>query len=76
MELSRLETLLDAMCNGEQVDITPQSRHEELLLCLLKGEQPTLNPQSRLETYLVKICEQGLGGGSGDNFINGNEVEY
>lgn len=64
MEISKLEQLLEALVNGESVDITPSSRHEEYLLALLKGETVDKIPQSRLEVYLKKLCEIGLGDGT------------
>ena len=82
MSLSRLETLLAAIANGETVDIEPQSRNEKYLLAVLKGEIVDLEPKSRTEAYLKAICEKGLGGGSGGGSSSGSDepitdsVEY
>jgi hypothetical protein len=61
---SKIEQLLEALLNGETVDIVPQSRNEELLLALLNGETVDMVPQSRNEALLAAICAKFAGGGS------------
>ena len=74
---SRIEQLLEALLNGDTVDIVPQSRNEELLLAMINGEKPTGSPHSRMEAYFHALAEKGMGGGSGGETGGGdNPLDY
>lgn len=62
-ESSRIETLLEALVDGENVDVVPQSRIETYLLALLNGDTNVKEPQSRIEAYLYQLCKNGMSGG-------------
>lgn len=70
--MSRFEELLQALLNGESVDIEPESRIEMILKNIIegKGVEGLPEPQSRTESYLMALAEKGVGGGSG-----GDDVE-
>lgn len=64
--MSRLETLLNALVNGETADIIPQSRNEEYLLALINCDTEVKEPRSRMEAYLHALCKNGVAGGGSD----------
>lgn len=63
--MSRLETLLTAMLNGEQIDIEPRSRMEQYLknCCDKCGCDGLPTPRSRAEVLLYQLAEQLAGSG-------------
>ena len=69
---SRLETLLNAVINGETIEFTPRSRMEEYLKnCINKaGIDGLPDPRSRADALLYMLAENisssGSGGGSSD----------
>ena len=69
-EKSRSETLLEALANGVNVDITPLSRNEVYLKALLDGNKDVPVPQSRIEAYLHALCEKGTGGGDEQSVLD------
>ena len=64
-EKSSVEKLLEALVNGETIDLVPLSRNETYLLALINGEKDVPAPQSRVEAYLHQLCQNGSGGGGG-----------
>ena len=64
---SRVETLLNALVNGETIDFNPQSRMEEYLKnCINKsGTEGLPAPQSRVDALLYKLAEAVSSGGGG-----------
>lgn len=71
---SRVETLLNALVNGETIDFNPQSRIEEYLKnCINKtGTEGLPAPQSRIDALLYKLAEvvaSGGGGGGVDTLV-------
>lgn len=67
--MSRIETLLNALLNGDTANIKPRSRIEVFLSALLTGTTPNIKPQSRAEAYLATLCANG-GSGSGGSAPN------
>lgn len=67
---SRVETLLNALINGETIDFTPQSRMEEYLKnCINKsGVEDLPAPQSRVDALLYKLAE-AIASGGGDDIL-------
>lgn len=66
MEENRVETLLNAIINGETIDFNPQSRMEEYLKnCINKtGVEGLPTPQSRMDALLYRLAETITSGGS------------
>ena len=66
---SRVETLLNALVNGETIDFNPQSRMEEYLKnCINKsGTEGLPAPQSRVDALLYKLAEAIASGGGGSS---------
>lgn len=64
---NRVETLLNAVINGETIDFNPQSRMEEYLKnCINKtGTEGLPAPQSRVDALLYKLAETIASGGGG-----------
>lgn len=64
---SRVETLLNAIIDGETIDFNPQSRMEEYLKnCINKaGVEGLPAPQSRVDALLYKLAETISSGGGG-----------
>jgi hypothetical protein len=62
---SRLEMLLSALLNGEQVDIEPRTRIEQYLknCCDKCGCDNLPTPRSRVEILFYQLAEQLAGGG-------------
>ena len=71
--MSRFETLLNALLNGEQVDFKPQSRMEQYLINCINGSggEGLPAPKSRAEVLLYTLAEQ-LKGGSGGGDSSGS----
>ena len=69
MEENRVETLLNAIINGETIDFNPQSRMEEYLKnCINKtGVEGLPTPQSRMDALLYRLAETIASGGGGGN---------
>lgn len=76
---SRLETLLNAVINGETIEFTPRSRMEEYLKnCINKaGVEGLPDPRSRADALLYMLSETiasgESGSGSGDPDISAIE---
>lgn len=64
---SRIETLLNALINGETIDFAPQSRMEEYLKnCINKaGTEGLPSPQSRVDALLYRLAEVVAAAGGG-----------
>lgn len=62
---SKLEKLLTALLNSEDLDFNPQSRSEEYLENCIDGDGTVglPNPQSRLDSLLYKLAEKGVNSG-------------
>ena len=75
--MSRLEKMLGALLNGEQVDITPRSRLEQYLknCCDKCGCDGLPAPRSRAEALLYQLAEQ-LAGGSGGGTSGGTDERF
>ena len=54
--MSRIELFLDAIKNGETIDIKPNSRNEKILQAIILGQNININPLSRAEKILLKIA--------------------
>lgn len=69
---SRVETLLNAVINGETIDFNPQSRMEEYLKnCINKaGTEGLPAPQSRVDALLYRLAET-ISSGGGDDYNEG-----
>lgn len=76
---SRVETLLNALINGETLEFNPQSRMEEYLKnCINKtGVEGLPEPQSRLDALLYSLAEVlvGSGGDTTAAFEAGKKAE-
>ena len=64
---SRLEKLLTALLNGEQIDFTPRSRAEAYLkaCCEKCGCEGLPEPKSRADALYYALAEQMANGGGG-----------
>lgn len=76
MSVSRLEEMLEAVCNGENCEITPKSRTEKYLLAFLKGETDVPEPRTRIEAYLCQMCKSGGGGGTKTHTVTINWLTF
>ena len=64
---TRIETLLNAVINGDTIEFTPRSRMEEYLKnCINKaGIEGLPDPRSRADALLYMLAENISSGGSG-----------
>ena len=75
MAQSRIETLLEALLNGETADIVPQSRNEAYLKAMIEGNTEVAEPHSRIEAYLYALAKNGGTGSGGSSGSGGEEGE-
>ena len=66
--LTREETFLNAIAEGQTPSLDPLTREEHFLNAIATHETPTLAPMTREEYFLNKIAESGGGGGGSSDF--------
>ena len=66
--LTREETFLNAIAEGQTPSLEPLTREEHFLDAIAKHESPTLTPMTREEYFLNNIATSGGGGGGSSDF--------